>query len=95
MIEASSLTVLSRQLPPMHVPGALALVVLAGCSQSAGPPSLAVQCTSELNPPGSYSYQGNEIVPTAIPAENGTAEGAAAMNACIQRKAAEAGIIEA
>jgi ABC-type sugar transport system substrate-binding protein len=62
--------------------------VLLGAALLAGAPAMAAtdavsQCQSETLVMGTYVYQNGVF--TAI--ENGTAEGAAALNACVQAKA--------
>lgn len=68
------------------------LLFLASCVGTGGSSianEYSTSCMFEVNPPGSYVFNGSddEVKPMA----DGTAEGAAAMNACIRRKAAEAG----
>jgi len=73
-----------------------ALLALAGCvgSGSGGGSAGLVNkystaCMFEVNPPGSYVWTDKDSA--VKPGGGGTAEGAAAMNACIQKKAAAAG----
>lgn len=65
-------------------------LALAACGQDARP-DFALSCQFEVNPPGSYEYPADVLVPTVKPGPGGTQEGADALNACIRRKAAEAG----
>ncbi|MGL4280073.1 MAG: hypothetical protein ACRCS0_06885 [Albidovulum sp.] len=64
----------------------LGLPLLAAC---AGPKAdLPLICIAEVNPPGSYTYPAGIAAPTVSPDTDGTAAGAAAVNACIRSKAA-------
>jgi len=76
--------------------GYAALVMGAGLSLSAcgtsGPPEFVLACQFEVNPPGSYDYPAGVPVPTVKPGPGGTQDGADALNVCIRRKAAEAGV---
>lgn len=70
------------------------LLVLTGCVSSgggnAGPVNkYSTACMFEVNPPGSYVWTDSDTM--VKPGGGGTAEGAAALNDCIQRKAAAAG----
>jgi hypothetical protein len=70
------------------------LLTLAACvGTGSGNASLvnkySTSCMFEVNPPGSYVWSDSDS--EVKPGGGGTAEGAAAMNACIQRKAAAAG----
>lgn len=70
------------------------LLVLAGCvGGGSGNASLlnkySTSCMFEVNPPGSYVYSDSDT--EMKPGGGGTAEGAAALNDCIKRKAAAAG----
>ena len=67
--------------------GAPVLVAMLSACVGGGKADYATQCTFEVKPPGSYSYPAGVNVPTAVPAEGGTQAGAAALNACIRRKA--------
>ncbi|MDU8911848.1 hypothetical protein [Aestuariicoccus sp. MJ-SS9] len=51
---------------------------------------LATQCLLENDVPGAYAYDVEKAVPLVTPVDDGTAEGAAILNACIERKAAMA-----
>ncbi|MCW3782641.1 hypothetical protein [Defluviimonas salinarum] len=66
-----------------------ATVALTACGSPKA--DIATSCLFEVNPPGAYTYPGGVAAPTVTPAEGGTAEGAAAVNACIQRRAAALG----
>ncbi|MDW4499072.1 hypothetical protein R5H30_13835 [Sulfitobacter sp. D35] len=61
------------------------LANLAACSS--GGADYATQCMFEVNAPGAYEYPAGQAVPVVSPGVGGTAEGAAAVNACIQNKA--------
>ena len=78
---------------PMMLAAAAGLLLLAGCVGGGGGPSIATDhstaCMFEVNPPGSYVWSDRDS--EVKPGGGGTAEGAAAMNACIRRKAAAAG----
>ncbi len=83
-------------LPPLllTVAAAVSLLVLAGCvgggsSQSAIIDEYSTACIFETNAKGSYVYGSGDSEVKA--GGNGTAEGAAAINACIRTKAAAAG----
>jgi hypothetical protein len=70
------------------------LLVLTGCVSSGGGNAGLVNkystaCMFEVNPPGSYVWTDRDSM--VKPGGGGTAEGAAALNACIQKKAAAAG----
>lgn len=70
------------------------LLLLTGCVSSGGGAAGLVNkysttCMFEVNPPGSYVWTDRDSA--VKPGGGGTAEGAAAMNACIQKKAAAAG----
>ena len=70
------------------------LLVLTGCVSSGGGNAGLVNkystaCMFEVNPPGSYVWTDSDTM--VKPGGGGTAEGAAALNDCIQRKAAAAG----
>ncbi len=70
------------------------LLVLTGCVSSGGGNAELVNkystaCMFEVNPPGSYVWTDSDTM--VKPGGGGTAEGAAALNDCIQRKAAAAG----
>ena len=69
------------------------LVALSGCvGTSEGLANKhGAACIFEGTPPGAYAWNDGDDVVTA--ADKGTAEGAALLNACIQRKAAAAGEI--
>lgn len=69
-------------------------LVLTGCVSSGGGNAGLVNkystaCMFEVNPPGSYVWTDKDSM--VKPGGGGTAEGAAAMNDCIQKKAAAAG----
>lgn len=69
-------------------------LTLAACVGTGGENASLVNkystsCMFEVNPPGSYVWSDSDSA--VKPGGGGTAEGAAAMNACIQRKAAAAG----
>ncbi len=69
--------------------GLLALgLVLAGCvpSQPTGMDAM-LTCMASVNPPGAYDYPAGVQFPTVTPVEDGTAAGAAALNACISQLA--------
>lgn len=63
-------------------------LVLAGCvpSQPAGMDAM-LTCMASVNPPGAYDYPAGVQFPTVTPVEDGTTEGAAALNACISQLA--------
>lgn len=70
------------------------LLFLAGCVGSgSGNAALlnkySTSCMFEVNPPGSYVFSDSDT--EVKPGGGGTAEGAAALNDCIKRKAAAAG----
>jgi hypothetical protein len=70
------------------------LLFLAGCVSTGSGASAqlneySTSCMFEVNPPGSYVWSDGDSEVKA--GGGGTAEGAAAMNACIRRKAAAAG----
>jgi hypothetical protein len=70
------------------------LLLLAGCvSSGSGNAALlnkySTSCMFEVNPPGSYVFSSGDT--EMKPGGGGTAEGAAALNDCIKRKAAAAG----
>jgi hypothetical protein len=68
------------------------LLILVGCVGGGGGPNISdysTACMFEVNPPGSYVWSDGDT--EVKPGGGATAEGAAAMNACIRRKAAEAG----
>ncbi len=70
------------------------LFVLAACvgtesGNSALVNKYSTSCMFEVNAPGSYVWSDNDAA--LKPGGGGTAEGAAALNACIQKKAAAAG----
>jgi hypothetical protein len=70
------------------------LLLLAGCvSSGSGNAALlnkySTSCMFEVNPPGSYVFSDSDT--EVKPGGGGTAEGAAALNDCIKRKAAAAG----
>jgi hypothetical protein len=68
------------------------LVFLASCVETSGGSdisSYSTSCMFEVNPPGSYVF--NDGDSEVKPGGGGTAEGAAAMNDCIRRKAEAAG----
>ena len=69
--------------------GLLALAALSGCGSTG--PDYPLQCIFELKPVGAYEYPAGVAVPTVVPAEGGTQEGADALNACIRTRAAAAG----
>jgi hypothetical protein len=79
----------------VSVLGLLASVLLlTGCVSSGGGNAGLVNkystaCMFEINPPGSYVWTDGDS--KVKPGGGGTAEGAAALNDCIQRKAAAAG----
>ncbi len=65
---------------------------LAACVGGSGGPNIgdySTACMFEVNPTGSYVWSDGDTEVKA--GSGGTAEGAAAMNACIRRKAAQAG----
>jgi hypothetical protein len=70
--------------------GLCAMAALSGCAGSTGP-DYPLQCIFDLNPVGAYTYPAGIAVPTVVPAEGGTQEGADALNACIRTRAAAAG----
>jgi hypothetical protein len=70
------------------------LLFLAGCvGGGSGNAALldkySTSCMFEVNPPGSYVFSSGDS--EMKPGQDGTAEGAAALNDCIKRKAAAAG----
>lgn len=65
------------------------VAVLSSCSHSTGP-DYALQCMFDLNPVGAYEYPAGVAVPTVVPEEGGTQEGADALNACIRTRAGAA-----
>ena len=67
------------------------LLGVAGCVGSSRP-DYVTACMFETSVQGAYEY-GDAAVPVVTPGEGGTAEGAAALNACIQRKAGAAGTV--
>lgn len=70
---------------------AAGLLFLTGCVSGGGPniSDYSTSCMFEVNPTGSYVWSDGDTEVTA--GAGGTAEGAAAMNACIRQKAAAAG----
>lgn len=66
--------------------GALAL---AGCTSVRPWADFATQCLFENDVPGTYAFDAGMAVPVVTPVEDGTQDGAAILNACIQAKAAE------
>ena len=54
----------------------------------------ATRCMFEMSPKGYYTYEAAKV-PVVVPAEGGTAAEAAALNACIQAKAAADGKVVA
>ena len=68
-------------------------LVLAGCVGGSGSGGVAndyaTACMFEVNPPGAYVWTDGDS--EVKPGGDGTAEGAAQMNACIQRKLAAEG----
>jgi hypothetical protein len=68
------------------------LLVLAACVGGGGGPAndYTTACMFEVNPPGSYVWSDGDSGVT--PGGGGTAEGAAALNDCIRRKAAADGM---
>ncbi|KAE9632696.1 hypothetical protein [Parasedimentitalea maritima] len=68
----------------------VAAATLTACSGGRGP-DYALSCTFEVNPPGQYEYPAGVVAPVVTPGIGGTAEGAASMNACIQRMASTSG----
>lgn len=82
MTKTGSLTVVSAF--------AAAALLLSGCVGSVAP-DYPLLCMAEVNPPGGYGYPAGVAVPTVLPEAGGTQAGAAAVNACIQAKAAAAG----
>ncbi|MYM57027.1 hypothetical protein [Thalassovita mangrovi] len=69
----------------------LAVSVLMSCG-AARQPKYAVSCMFEVDAPGSYVSAAGPVATNVVPGEGGTAEGAAALNACIQAKAAQDGV---
>jgi hypothetical protein len=70
------------------------LLVLTGCVSSGGGSAGLVNkystaCMFEVNPPGSYVWTDSDSM--VKPGGGGTAEGAAALNDCIRKKAEAAG----
>jgi hypothetical protein len=82
-------------LPPLLLTAAAtSLLALAGCvgggsSQGAIVDKYSTACIFETNAKGSYVYDSDDT--EVKPGGNGTVTEAAAINACIRRKAAEAG----
>lgn len=61
---------------------------LSACGRDPVARDLIRSCMAEVNPPGAYSIPAGASVPYVVPTEGGTIEGAAAVNACFDRKAA-------
>lgn len=69
----------------------IGLMLLAGCVGGSGPniSDYATSCMFEVSPKGAVVWSDGD---TEVKIEGGNAEEAAAMNDCITRKAAEAGV---
>jgi hypothetical protein len=79
---------------PRIAMAAASLAVLVGCvgGIDSGPDisEFATACMFEVNPPGAYVWSSGDT--EVKPAGDGTAAGAAAVNACIRMKAAADGV---
>lgn len=76
------------------VAAACATLLLAGCMGGTIPVSAPTSCMIELSPPGTYIYDARDGTPEVRPSTGGTAEGAAVLMDCIERKNAAAGMQE-
>ncbi|MEO1293528.1 MAG: hypothetical protein AAFV62_11970 [Pseudomonadota bacterium] len=61
------------------------LGVLAGCG-APQTPALVQSCVGEVNAAGSYEFVPGGEAPSVTPGSDGTAEGAAAINFCIDQR---------
>ena len=66
-------------------------LLLVGCASARNSSDLMVSCMFETDAPGSYTAAANVLgangLPVVVPAKGGTASGAAAISACIDRHA--------
>ena len=66
-------------------------LLLVGCANGRNSSDLMVSCMFETDAPGSYTaaanVQGADGLPVVVPAKGGTASGAAAISACMDRRA--------
>jgi len=68
---------------------AVVLAALAGCTPQRQ--DVVTSCMFDVSPQGSYTYEAGVAVPVVTPAEGGTPEGAALLNACISGRLAGQG----
>ena len=66
---------------------AMALAPMSAPAVARAKADYARQCQIEVKPKGYYSYDSSAGIPVVRPAEGGTAEEAARLNACIQARA--------
>lgn len=82
---------------PQHSLSALLILSLAGLSgcmrAQDTPEELVAACQAEVAAAGTYVYEDGAAVPVVTAVEDGTSAGEAALNACIQRKAASQGLV--
>lgn len=71
-----------------------AILGLSGCKlTTASPEALVAQCQAEVAAPGTYVYEDGQAIPEITAVEDGSEEGAAALNACVRQKAIAAGLL--